>query len=128
MFLEEDEQRAERKSPFNMLPHSQRINTSLFKEIMEKGRFSHGNLFLFRFVKYEGKSRLSVSVSKKVAKSAVDRNKIKRRVYSLLRGMIDKIKPGYKVIVFVKTNIDKVNFDQLNKDLYSDFVKSGLLK
>lgn len=111
-----------------MLPRSLRINTSLFKEIMEKGRFSNGKFFLFRFVKKEGKTRFSVAVSKKVAKNAVDRNKIRRRVYSLLRKFVDTTKSDYKIVISVKSGIDKADNELLYKELESDFVKSGLLK
>lgn len=128
MFLEGEEQRVARKLQFNMLPRSLRIGTSLFSEITEKGRFSNGKFFLFRFVKSEGKSRFSVTVSKKVSKSAVDRNKIRRRVYSLLRKHISNIKDGYRIVISVKSGTDKIDIKDLNKELESDFVKSGLLK
>ncbi len=111
-----------------MLPRLLRLNIGLFKEIIEKGRFSHGKYFLFRYVKNEGIPRFAVSVSKKVSKSAVDRNKIRRRVYCSVRKLINETQDGYKIIIFVKSGIEKLNIEEISKEIESDFVKNGFLK
>lgn len=111
-----------------MLPRLLRINISLFKEIIEKGRFSYGKYFLFRYIKNNDIPRFAVSVSKKVSKSAVDRNKIRRRIYNSIRKIINRTQEGYKIIIFVKNGIEKLSLEEVSKEIEADFVKSGFLK
>lgn len=111
-----------------MLPRSLRVNTALFKDIIEKGRFSNGKYFLFRYIKTAGTPRLAISVSKKVLKNAVDRNKIRRRLYSLVRNIIKPNLSAYNIIIFPKHGIDKLDLNQIITELKSDFVKIGFLK
>lgn len=46
-------------------------------------------------------SRFSVIVSKKVLKSAVGRNRIRRRLYELLRHQLDEIKDSHDIACIV---------------------------
>lgn len=46
-------------------------------------------------------SRFAVVVSKKVHKSAVGRNRIRRRFYEAIRSQISHIKPGQDIVVVV---------------------------
>ena len=46
-------------------------------------------------------SRFSVVVSKKVHKSAVGRNRIRRRIYEILRTELPNLKPAHDVAVIV---------------------------
>lgn len=45
--------------------------------------------------------RVAVVVSKKVAKSAPTRNRIRRRIYEVVRTNIDHIKPGTDMLISV---------------------------
>ncbi|MBR2754038.1 ribonuclease P protein component [Candidatus Saccharibacteria bacterium] len=63
-----------------------------------------------------GFTRMAVVVSKKVEKSAVKRNRIRRRIYEVLRLNLDRIpkKIDYVFVVFSK-DIIKMNFNDLEK-------------
>ena len=63
-----------------------------------------------------GFTRMAVVVSKKVMKTAVGRNRIRRRVYEVLRKNIDLIPKGtdYIFVVFSKDVID-MPFSSLEK-------------
>jgi ribonuclease P protein component len=82
-----------------MLKKSSRLNTEQVKMIMEKGRMAHSPLFTLRFItnpkKIDDKNktigiRFAAIISKKTAKTAVVRNKMRRRVYGALGGIIGK--------------------------------------
>lgn len=45
--------------------------------------------------------RFAIVVSKKVHKSAVGRNRIRRRFYEAIRSQIPDIKPGFDIVVIV---------------------------
>lgn len=48
-------------------------------------------------------SRFAVVVSKKVMKSAVGRNRIRRRLYEIIRNNLDNISPGNDVVILVSS-------------------------
>ena len=63
-----------------------------------------------------GFTRMAVVVSKKVEKSAVKRNRIRRRVYEVLRLNLDQIpkKMDYVFVVFSR-DVIRMDFDDLEK-------------
>ena len=65
-----------------------------------------------------GFTRFSVVVSKKVEKTAVGRNRIRRRVYEILRKNMDLIpkKKDYVFVIFSK-EVGKMPFLELEKNL-----------
>jgi ribonuclease P protein component len=60
-------------------------------------------------------SKFSVTVSKKLYKTAVLRNRAKRRVFAILRD-ISPTKPGYYEF-FLKSPIESTSFEELNKEI-----------
>jgi len=68
-------------------------------------------------------TRLAVVVSKKVAKSAPLRNRIRRRLSETFRRKWDTIKPGYDIIISVHdvsaATMDQADLDKLTDQLLS---------
>ena len=63
-------------------------------------------------------TRMAVVVSKKVDKTAVGRNRIRRRIYEALRINIEKIPKGYDYIFVVYSrDLAKIKFSKLEKIL-----------
>ncbi len=74
-----------------------------------------------------GKTRFAVVVSKKVNKSAVGRNRIRRRVYEAVRIDLDKFKkPRDYILVVYNSNIKDMAFPELQKLLRSLIEESVL--
>lgn len=71
-------------------------------------------------------SRFSVVVPKKVSKSAVVRNRARRRVYEIIRINITKMSTGYTIIVTAKSNLESLNPKQLDSALISGFTKLNI--
>lgn len=109
-----------------MLPKSKRLSTETFKKIIEKGQSFHGPFLIVRVYKTAEQSHFSISVPKKVSKLATSRNKIKRRIYSIIGKL--NTKSGFDVIVIVKAGFEKLNISQIRDEIEKIFVKSGLLK
>ncbi|MEK7642326.1 MAG: ribonuclease P protein component [Patescibacteria group bacterium] len=86
-----------------MLPKQRRIPRDLFG-LLKKAKTFSNSIFFAKLAKYDGKqSRFSVSVSKKVAKKAVLRNKMRRLGYRILGENIEKInKPILLQISWIK--------------------------
>ena len=83
-----------------MLPKRERLSV---KDIasLSQGRSVFGSLVSLRFLPAK-EAKYSVSVSKKVAKRAVDRNRIKRRVYSAVRKAKGASSIPYSVMLMPK--------------------------
>lgn len=76
-----------------MLPKQNRLKRKDFAPILESRRFNNSPHFSLRVGVGLDKPVIAVSVSKKVSKLAVDRNRLRRRVYSALSPHINNIKP-----------------------------------
>ena len=111
-----------------MLPSSKRLTIPLFKNVIDKGKIFHSPIFIARLVKVDGTSRFSLAVPKKIAKKAVDRNRIRRRVYSALQSLHSRLPSGIHGVFIIKSAILKSSFSDIVGTLRSFFVKNGLLK
>ena len=76
------------------------------------------NLFIKGYDFGEEESFLGVSVSKKLFKSAVDRNKIKRQLRSVVRRSckINKVKKGLSFFIVYNTD-ERLDFSEINKQI-----------
>jgi ribonuclease P protein component len=110
-----------------MLSRSQRISVEQFNSIMEKGRVSHSSLFLIRAVSGRDDTRVAAVAPQKVFKTAVVRNRVRRRMYEAIRLIEMNIKPGTQVIVFAKVAASGKKPIELGADMKALFVKAGIL-
>lgn len=109
-----------------MLPKTRRIPKENFSYILKTGRrFSSPKLLLYvsripeNTAKNKDKNltRFSFSVSKKVSPLAVDRNKYRRRGYSVIRSNLNKIKDGYFLFFSFKKGSISVTSQALEKEI-----------
>ena len=76
------------------------------------------SLFIKGYDFGEEESFFGVSVSKKLFKSAVDRNKIKRQLRSVVRRSrkINKVKKGLSFFIVYSTD-ERLDFSEINKQI-----------
>lgn len=110
-----------------MLPRSLRLTTKELEVMMEKGRVAHSALFLVRYTKVEGKTRIAAIVPKKIGKTAATRNSGRRKIYNAIAPIIPSLKDGLHIVLFAKASALKEDAN-LPVDLKEVFVKSGLMK
>lgn len=87
--------------------------------VYQKGKTVRRSKMSLVFVNNErGFTRIAVVVSKKVIKTAVGRNRIRRRVYEALRKNFDLIpkKRDYIFVIF-SSDVLKMPFNELEKEL-----------
>ncbi|MEK7213550.1 MAG: ribonuclease P protein component [Patescibacteria group bacterium] len=111
-----------------MLSSSKRLSTNLFKETLEKGLVYNTQFTLLYILNGFRTNRFSVSIPKKVAKLAVLRNKIRRRIYSIIESLSSRTIPSVHVAVIMKGGSEKMSFKSLREEIQKAFVKSGILK
>ncbi len=73
-------------------------------------------------------TKVSVTVSKKVAKTAVLRNRIRRRLYTATAPLLPLIKkPGY-VLLMPKADCATIPFEALKDEVKNIYLKAGLFQ
>jgi len=100
-----------------MLPRLNRLTKRKdFGEIHQQGQITRGRLMMLRAKRNNLKySRVGIIVSKKVAKKATQRNKIKRRMRQIIREKI-LLHSGYDFVIILKHNAASVNYEELKDD------------
>lgn len=105
--LSADVERGERNWLYKMLSKNCRVGRKVFPLVLKGGK--RMSLPLFSVAIFDEKTaepaRFSVVVSKRIARTAVMRNKMKRRVYGAIqKELINKGCPKGKIIVFFAKN------------------------
>jgi ribonuclease P protein component len=72
-------------------------------------------------------SRFGISISKKVSKLAVVRNRIKRQIRAALRQLWPRVQPGWSVVIVVRSSILECNYEQILRELEQLLSKAGVL-
>lgn len=98
-----------------MLPRKKRIPRELFRAILKSGRRFDSKFFSLLITPSET-ARVAVSVSKKVSKKTVVRNKIRRRTYAAVRDLIPAL-PNKLFLLIAKRNTDKLKGKDLQREL-----------
>lgn len=78
---------------------------------------------------YRKHPRVAVVVSKKVLKSAVGRNKMRRRIYDCMRRMLPNLAEPYDIVIVVKRNDVRVmDFNDLEETLRTALEQNNCIK
>jgi ribonuclease P protein component len=105
-----------------------RISKKLFDQVLRGGNVLHSPHFTFRFLKNEENCyTIGVVASKKVARKAVGRNKLKRRGYEATYRLQDQIKSSFIGILFVKKGLDEIPFQDVVVELETVLKKANLI-
>jgi ribonuclease P protein component len=113
-----------------MLPKKIRLTTGLFDQVFRTGKVEHGRLFWMRSASLPTglPSRFAVAVSKKVAKTAVLRNKMKRVVYRAIETLDKDVLAGESSVMTifgVKKDISGALFEEVVQELRDLLLKKG---
>ena len=111
-----------------MLPKKKRLNTAIFEKVINTGKTLYSELFIVKFIKDKSLLRFAVSVPKKIAETAVLRNKIRRRIYSAISSFEELSMVNMKILFIAKSKIINMNIRDIKSDIKEIFVKLGLLK
>jgi len=88
-----------------MLPSKNRLSLSIDKQDLLKGKRVAGGQFQIIGKKHQGILKIATVVSKKVAKRAVDRNRIKRIISEAIRPNLGSIGFEGTIIIIVRQNL-----------------------
>lgn len=100
-----------------MLPKKNRISKEAFPSSNMKGIRVFSPLFSGVIYKNEGLSRAAVVVSKKIAKTAVVRNRIRRRFYAAIAPLLKNTDKGGLIVFYPKKEVATVPFPILKSEI-----------
>lgn len=111
-----------------MLPVKYRLKkTTEFDKVYKTGRSFGTKLISFKFRENNlGISRFGFVVSLKVHKKSTKRNLLKRRMREVIRLNLDKIKPGYDVVISAKPGSAGMEYGEIERDILFAMKKVGL--
>jgi ribonuclease P protein component len=101
-----------------MLPKKERLSREEFNRFFSLGKRVHSPAFQVVYVSHE-KLHASVVVPKKVAKSAVKRNVIRRRIYDIVRRYRDEAGIRGVYIFLVKPPAVGMPYETLKQEVHS---------
>jgi ribonuclease P protein component len=96
--------------------------------ILKKGESYKSNLFIVRFIKNDGTFfRHRVIISKKLLSKAVQRNKLRRQIYEILRIQTKETpkSTNFDLILIPKKNITASSFQEIEKDITENIIKKS---
>jgi len=100
-----------------------------FQKVIQKGKKAGEDFLILRSLRNKLKrTRIGFVVSRKIAKKAVLRNKIKRRLREAVRPNLAKVKSGYDLIFFTKKGIEGKDFWQIKEAVSKLLQRAKLLK
>ena len=113
-----------------MIPKQYRLTKDKdFAKVAKQGKAIFGRGLGLKYIKNNlSYSRFGITVSLKVDKKAVVRNKIKRRIKAILKGDLFKIAKGYDILILTRAEIKDSDYSQIKDKLLKLFQKGKLIK
>jgi len=110
-----------------MLSSKNRLNKKEFNAVLKNGK-SHkeGFLILKAAPQKSGEIRCGFTVSRKVSKKATIRNKIKRRLSSIVKSKMGEVKPGIYIVFIALSGIEKKDFQGMEETIDKLFKRAKI--
>ena len=113
-----------------MLPKKNRLKKRKdFELVFRKGKgFKEDFLVLKKNKNNLNQSRFGFIVGRRVSKKATIRNKIRRRLSSLVQEKLAKIKNGFDIILIAQPGLENKNFAQIERIIDRLFQGAKVIK
>lgn len=98
--------------------------------VYQRGQTARGQYSSLKYIvnKRRNTYRLAVVVSRKVSKSAVVRNRIRRRIYEAVRQLPLPDAPPYDLVITVYSeNLAEIEWPELEQAIVGQLQKAGIL-
>ena len=106
-----------------MLKRSHKISRREFLSVSPARPF-HTDYFSIRAVPAEN-PRFSVVVSKKVARTAVSRNRLRRRVYAVLAEALPRMRAPLRASIYAKKGAETLSYPDIKKEILFLLSRTG---
>lgn len=111
-----------------MLPKKNRVPRKEFRNLFEAGKAYHSANLALRIKENadQAGARFAFSVSKKVAKGAAERNRLRRRGYSALRELLPAVRPSHSGVFSFKRPFS-ATFGRLKDEIRELLARAGAM-
>lgn len=117
------------KRKYNFPPKNRLKNSKEFFAVQEKAVKLHCKHFLILIAKSsENNTRLGITVTKKIDKRAVKRNKIKRRVRAIFRLNQHLFRENFDIIIIARKNAAEIEYKDTAREILGTLQFKGYLK
>lgn len=102
------------------LPKANRLTQRRdFQQVYAKGRKCRGRYTILRAypTTTDNPTQIGISIGKKVNKKAVVRNRIKRQIRAAVRQYLPNLKPGWKIVIVVKSEAQTCEYEHFLREL-----------
>jgi ribonuclease P protein component len=107
-----------------MLPKKNLLAKNLIEKVLRQGKSIRGRNISLKYLVIPGKpAAFAFIISSKVAKRAVDRNKLKRRGRAIVFKLLPQIKEGCLSLIFFEKGSIKMSFPELMAEMTQLFKK-----
>jgi len=115
-----------------MIPFKQRFHGhNSIRYVYKNGQAVRSRLITIKTIKnpHRKDSRIAVVISKKILKSAVRRNRIRRRIYEYIRAELPKINGIYDIaIIITSSELLSMSFEDISKQINQLFIQADILR
>ncbi len=116
------------------LPKQHRLsNPKAFQTVYNRGkRYQSSHLVMRVFFQTDLAEKniptqFGISVSQKVSKKAVIRNRLKRQIKGVIRLFLPMVMPGYKVVIVTKRNTTECKYEHFLRELKELLIKAEII-
>jgi len=112
-----------------MLSKSRRLTADDFKQFPRNAETVHTPVFVMRVAPDapESYTRFGVVISQKVARTAVARHRLKRRVHGMLESVIHDVADGYAVVFYMKQEAVNTTSEELRRSVTEALITADVL-
>lgn len=72
-------------------------------------------------------AQIGISISQKVSKRSVVRNRIKRQLRAILRQLLTEIAPGWRLVIVVKPEATQCGYEQFLQELKQLLIQAEVI-
>lgn len=106
---------------------SRRVTKKIFNKVLKTGKIYNQPFSSLYILLSQNKSRVACVVPKKVERSAVIRNKLRRRGYHTLHKILKSNNKPFLGILFIKNGAKKLPYKLFEKDIEDLLKKAGVV-
>jgi len=114
------------------LPKENRLKSRQdFRQVYESGKkYESAHLILRALLdsnEVKAQSRIGISISQKVSKKAVIRNRIKRQLRAIVRGLLPRLGKGWRIVIVVKIGAAECQLGHFLRELEELLLKANII-
>lgn len=93
------------------------------KDILDKGKTLKSRYFVIKYEENNEENRFALTVSAKLSKKAVTRNRLRRQIFEIIRLNFEKIPSSNNIVILPRFAALDLDYQDLEKNLINILLK-----